>query len=147
MEESEMRAMKKIALFLVLVLAFNNAALSLDCAPPESSQVVSAADHQADQIKAEVEKRGARKQSRVRVSLRDGTEIRGYISKVDERSFGLTDEKSGKLTTISYENVNKIKREGLSKPAKILIVSGVIFGALIVIGVAAACHMEGGPHC
>jgi small nuclear ribonucleoprotein (snRNP)-like protein len=86
---------------------------------------------QGAKVKAEVTKRGVGKQSRVRVSLRDGTEVKGYISEVDDSSFSLTDQKSGKVTTISYEDVSKLKRQGLSKPAKVLITCGVLFGALL----------------
>ena len=85
---------------------------------------------QGAKVKAEVTKRGVG-QSRVRVSLRDGTEVKGYISEVDDSSFSLTDQKSGKGTTLSYEDVSKLKRQGLSKPAKVLITCGVLFGALL----------------
>jgi hypothetical protein len=102
---------------------------------------------QAAKAKNEVKKRGTGEQSRVRVSVRDGTEIKGYISRVDETSFAITEKKSGEQTTISYEDVKEVRRQGLSKPAKILIICGVVVGALIGMAVALACTAEGGPHC
>jgi hypothetical protein len=115
--------------------------------PPVSSRQTNAYIAQGAEVKAQVTKRGVGKQSRVRVSLRDGTVVKGYISEVDDSSFALTDQKSGKVTTISYEEVGKINRQGLSKPAKVLIICGVTVGALIAIAAAVACHTEGGPHC
>ena len=130
------------------VLALNaiGAPVQMDT-PPVSSRPTNAYIAQGANVKAEVTKRGVGKQSRVRVGLHDGTEVKGYISEVDDSSFALTDQKSGKLTKISYEDVSKIKRQGLSKAAKVLIIGGVLVGALIGIGAAVACHTEGGPHC
>ena len=141
-------AMKLIALLLMAVLALNatGVAVQMDT-PPVSSRPTNAYIAQGAKVKAEVTKRGVGKQSRVRVSLRDGTEVKGYISEVDDSSFALTDQKSGNVTTISYEDVSKIKRQGLSKPAKVLIISGVLVAAWIGIAAALACHTEGGPHC
>jgi F0F1-type ATP synthase assembly protein I len=45
------------------------------------------------------------------------------------------------------EDVKEVRRQGLSKPAKILIICGVVVGALIGMAVALACTAEGGPHC
>jgi hypothetical protein len=140
--------MKLIASVLVAALALNTTVAALESdTPSQLSQPLSANIAQAARVKAEVTKRGVGNQSYVRVRLHDGTELKGYISKVDDSSFELADLKSGKLTTISYEEVSKVKRQGLSKPVKILIVGGLVAGAMIVLGVAAACHAEGGPHC
>ncbi|HKN35800.1 MAG TPA: hypothetical protein VJX16_21370, partial [Terriglobales bacterium] len=115
------KTMKLIALLLMAVLALNatGAAVQMDT-PPVSSRQTNAYIAQGAKVKSEVTKRGVGKQSRVRVSLHDGTEVKGYISAVDDSSFALTDQKGGKATTISYEDVSKIKGHGLSKPAKVL---------------------------
>jgi hypothetical protein len=133
--------MKAISFSLAVVMMLHGLAYSQDL------QAAVELGAPGAKVKAEVTKRGVGKQSRVRVSLRDGTEVNGYISEVDDSSFALTDQKSGKVTTISYEDVSKIKRQGLSKPVKILIISGVLVCAWIGIAVALACHTEGGPHC
>ena len=133
--------MKVISFSLAVVLVLQGLAYSQDLqAAVELGAPVA-------KVKAEVTKRGVGKQSRVRVSLHDGTEVKGYISEVDDSSFALTDQKSGNVTTISYEDVSKIKRQGLSKPVKILTICGVVVGAWIGIAAALACHTEGGPHC
>ncbi len=67
-----------------------------------------------------MQKRGIGEKSRVRVELMNGVEEKAYISKIEESSFTLTDQKTGQTTTISYADVQKIRGPGLSKAAPIL---------------------------
>jgi len=134
-------SMKAITFSLAVVMMLHGLAYSQDLQAAVELRAPGA------NVKAEVTKRGVGKRSLVRVSLRDGTEVKGYISEVDVSSFALTDQKSGNVTTISYEDVSKIKRQGLSKPAKVLIISGVLVGTWIGIAAALAWHTEGGPRC
>jgi hypothetical protein len=121
--------MKTIALFLIVVVSLNGSGFALQATPlSEGTQTQTGEARKAAKAKAEVQKRGLGEQSRVRVSLRDGTEVKGYISKVEENSFEVTDRKSGKVVPISYVDVSKVKGPGLSKPAQVLIVVGVFVG-------------------
>jgi glucose/arabinose dehydrogenase len=123
--------MKTIALLLITVLALNGSGFALHTSPQCASLQTQANEaKQAAKAKAEVQKRGVGEQSRVRVSLRDGTEVKGYISKVEENSFEVTDRKSGKVIAISYNNVEKVKGPGLSKPAQIAIGVGIVVGVV-----------------
>jgi len=117
--------MKTMALLLIAILTLNGSGFALQTGDAK----------QAAKAKAEVQKRGVGERSRVRVSLRDGTEVKGYISKVEENSFDVTDKKSGKAVAVSYNDVNKVKGPGLSKPAQVFIVVGVF------VGVAAAVFL------
>jgi predicted methyltransferase len=92
---------------------------------------------QAAKVQTEVQKRGAGERSRVRVTLRNKTEVKGYISQIDADSFQVTDKKSGQITTISYEDAMKIRRNGMSTVAKIAIGAGVVGGAMIGLGLLA----------
>jgi len=83
-----------------------------------------------EQVKAEVFKRGTGEKARVKVKLRDGSEVRGYISKTNEDSFELRD-KSGKSVTIAYADVISVRKLGLSKGAKIGIGVGVAAAAFL----------------
>jgi hypothetical protein len=56
--------------------------------------------------------------------------MKGYISKVDESSFAITDKKSGLTTTISYADAQRVRGPGLSQGAKIVIVSAVVVGVV-----------------
>jgi len=83
-----------------------------------------------EQVKAEVFKRGTGEKAKVKVKLRDGSEVRGYISKTNEDSFELRD-KSGKNVTIGYADVISVRKLGLSKGAKIGIGVGVAAAAFL----------------
>jgi hypothetical protein len=85
-----------------------------------------------EKVKEQVRKRGPGEKSRVKVTLVKGSEVKGYISKVDEDSFAVTDQASGQTTTVSYAEVQKIQGPSLSKGAKIGIAAAVVVGALVV---------------
>jgi len=92
-----------------------------------------------EQVKAEVFKRGTGEKAKVKVKLRDGSEVRGYISKTNEDSFELRD-KSGKSVAIAYADVISVRKLGLSKGAKIGIGVGVAAAAFlgVVLGATVA---------
>jgi len=92
-----------------------------------------------EQVKAEVFKRGTGEKAKVKVKLRDGSELRGYISKADEQSFEVQ-QKDGKSVTIPYADAASVRKPGLSKGAKIGIGVGVaaaFFGVVLGATVAA----------
>jgi len=137
--------MKTFALLLIAVFTLNSSGAARQSLPPPASSQTQDGTVQVARAKAEVKRRGMGEKSRVRVRLRDGTEVRGYISKIEESSFAVTDQ-SGTMTSIRYDDARDVHGEGMSKTAKILIVVGIV-GALIGTGAALACHSEGGPHC
>jgi hypothetical protein len=92
-------------------------------------------DERTTKAKNEVQKRGIGKRSKVKVTLQDQTEIKGYISQIDADSFQVTDKKSGQVRTISYQDARRIHRDGLSIAAKIAITAGLVAGAMIGLGV------------
>jgi hypothetical protein len=91
------------------------------------------ADKTVEKIKADVTRRGTGEKSKVVVRLKDGTKLKGYISRTGEDSFDLIDSKTRQSTTVSYDKVTKIKRQGLSTGAKIAIGIGVGAAATIAV--------------
>jgi len=139
--------MKTIAVLLIAVLTLNSGrSRSQTFEPCAASEAPTHGTLQAATAKAEVQRRGIGEKSRVRVKLRDGTEVKGHINKIEENSFEVTDNKSGKTTSIRYDDASEIHRGRMSKTAKILIAVGIV-GAWIGIATALACHSEGGTHC
>lgn len=122
--------MRTLSLFLVALLVFSSAGYAAQTA--EATQ--------AAKIKAQVEKRGAGEKSRVRVTLGNGTTIRGYISKIDETSFVVNAGKTGQATSVSYADVQKVQGPGLSTGAKVGI--GVAVGVAIAAVVVAIIYHE-----
>jgi len=105
---------------------------------PESREKNLAQEEHSRTIKKQIEGRGTGKKAKVKITLRDKTETRGYISQIDANSFRVTDEKTGKVATLSYDAVDQVKGGGLSRGAKIAIWVGVVgAGVAIVLGLLA----------
>ena len=83
--------------------------------------------------KAEVVSRLNKKETRVKVKLRNGSEVKGRITQSSENSFTLTDEKTGNRSDIAYADVVNVEGRGMSKKKKMFIAVGaavVVFAAL-----------------
>ena len=90
----------------------------------------------AAKVKANIQKLGEGKDARVRVTLRDGTKLKGYVSRIDEGSFVVVDDATGAATEVPYPQTKQVKGNNLSTGVKIAIVVGIIVAALAI---AAAC--------
>ena len=118
--------MKPVSLMLVSLLVCEGAGFAGQAPPTtETSTVQTEETLQAAKIKAKVQKRGIGETSRVKAKLVNGSEVKGYVSKIEETSFTVTDKKTGQTTTVLYADVHKIRGPGLSKGDKILIGVGV----------------------
>ena len=89
---------------------------------------------QTAKVKAEVVNRLNKKEEHVKVRLRNGTEVKGYITQSSENGFTLSNEKTKTGTDIAYADVQDLEGRGMSKTKKILIATGVaaaIFAGMI----------------
>jgi hypothetical protein len=111
--------------------AFADEVLAANGAPQAQAQTSA----QVAKIKRQVQKRGAGEKSRVKITLTNASEIKGYISKIDVDSFAVTDQK-GQVTTVSYSEVQQVQGPGLIRGAKIGITAAVIVGVLVVVVIA-----------
>ena len=123
--------MKLVALVLVIALGSNSMALLAGQATVATNQTPDSKN--AVKIKAEVQKRGIGKQARVKVTLRNETDVKGYVSQIDDDSFQVTNPKTQGVTTVAYADVKKVRGPGLSTMASVAIGISVIAGALILI--------------
>jgi hypothetical protein len=101
--------------------------------PPEGQKLLE--DQQATKAKGEVQKRGVAESSRVRVTLRNQREVKGYISQIDADTFQVTDRKSGQVTTIGYQDVTRLRGGGMSSGAKIAIATGIGVAVIVIFAV------------
>ena len=98
------------------------------------------AQQQLDQtakVKAEVVKRLNKKEAHVKVRLRNGNEVKGYITQNSDNGFTLSDEKTKTGTDIAYADVQRVEGRGMSKTKKIAIATGIgvaIFAAAFAYG-------------
>ena len=90
-------------------------------------------DAQSQKIRNEVLRMGTGPKARVEAKLRDETKLKGYISSVDENSFAITNDKTGSVNKVSYDQVVHIKKQshGLSTRSWIII-AGAATAALVV---------------
>ena len=131
--------MKTISVCLVVMLVLNTYGLAYPAEPRSDTSTAPASKTQpAEKIKTEVERRGTGEKSRVKVRLRDKTEVKGYISQIDASSFEVTEEKTGKVMTLAYADVEKVGGRGMSRNTKTVIFIGVgVAAAGIILGILA----------
>lgn len=136
--------MKTVSLLLAILLVSNTAIFADQTAPPSgTTQAKTQETPRAAKIKAKVQKRGVGENSRVKAKLVNGAEVKGYISKIEETSFTVTDKKAGQITTVPYADVQKIQGPGLSKAAKITLVA--VGGGVLAVVLFGYC--VGGQRC
>lgn len=89
----------------------------------------------AVKVKAGIEKIGVGKESRVKVKLKDGSKIEGYVSKIADDSFTVVNEKNNAVIEIQYSKARQIKGNNLSTGAAIAIGVGlaVLLGIIVAL--------------
>lgn len=131
------------AIALGLAAVFLNASIAAQDQPQSPSQSVGNMQ--------QVLNKAREKDKVVKVILNEKidnqTKFSGKVSEISHSGFVVTNEKTGATRRFAYEDVRQVKRQGLSKAAKILIVSGVVVGTVVGVGVALACHSDAGPNC
>jgi hypothetical protein len=113
------------------------AALLLSVPCVGSASATSRADEarSAAKVKDKIVELGTGRQAGLELKLRDGTTLKGYVSEWDETEFVVVDAKSGVATTVTYPQVQTIKRShGLNRAEKIGIGVAGGMGALLLIG-------------
>ncbi len=96
----------------------------------------------AAKVKAEIAKLGTGPDAHIEVKLRDKTKLKGYISKVGDDSFALTDPKTGAETSVPYPSVTKATGANMPLGAKIAI--GVLAGLGVILIIAWIAYAAGG---
>lgn len=116
---------KHFTILLVALLVFNSLGTAQATQTDEMFRIT--------KLKASLQKRGIGEKSRVTVRLRNKEEIKGYISKIEDASFDVTDKTVGQATTILYVDVERVQGSGLSKGAKIGIIAGAAVALVVVV--------------
>ncbi len=131
--------MKTISLCLATILVLNTYSLAYPEDPqPATPPAVASNAQQAEKAKMAIQQRGTGEKSKVKVRLRDTTELKGYISQIDLTSFQLTDKKTGRVTTIAYDSVERVGGTGMARSTKAVIFVGIgVAAAAIILGLLA----------
>ena len=83
--------------------------------------------------KAEVVERINKKETHVKVKLRNGSEMKGRIAQSSDTGFTLIEDKTGNRSDIAYADVVNVEGRGMSKSKKTLIAVGVVVGVAIAV--------------
>jgi hypothetical protein len=86
----------------------------------------------AGKVRAQLARLGTGPAARVRLELRDGTRLEGFVSEAGAEGFVVTD-KAGAATTVAYPQVARVKGNNLSTGAKIAIGAGIAAGVFLLI--------------
>ncbi|MCI0390788.1 MAG: hypothetical protein MOB07_18740 [Acidobacteria bacterium] len=98
--------------------------LALFCAPSVFGESKAEKEEQrTEKVKAGIARLGIGNEARVKVKLRDGRKLAGYIKEAGDDSFVIADLKDGATITVPYPDVAQVKGHHLSKGAKIAIIS------------------------
>ena len=94
-------------------------------------------ERKLEKLKAGIRKLGIGPDARIKVRLRDKTQISGYISEAGEDSFVVVDA-TGKSNIVAYPQVAQAKGNNLSSKEKLVI-------TLVAVGVIAVLLFIGAP--
>jgi sRNA-binding regulator protein Hfq len=112
--------LKSLALSLMLVLApFVQIA---------SAQAQTDAGNVA-RVKSEVARRVTNRKTHVNIDLLNGNKLKGRIEQAGDSTFTIREDKTNQKIELSYNDVRKVKGQGLGTGAKI----GLIVGAAVVV--------------
>lgn len=124
-----------VALVLAVVL------VQLTCGRIISARTLHEKEVQAaEKVKAGISKLGTGKEALVRVKLRDGTKLDGYVSEANEDNFVVVDSKTGNATTVPYPQVKQVKGNNLSSGATVAIIAGALVAVVLVLAIALKGH-------
>lgn len=90
----------------------------------------------AEKVKVNITKLGTGIDAKVKLKLKDGTKLKGYISQINADSFVVVNEKSGAISEVSYSSPKQVKGNNLSGGVALAIGIGLIAAFVIIIFVA-----------
>ena len=130
------RTIASIVGFFPCVLSFalaNLLCLPTAVATPNSNKE----KQQVEKLKAGIRRLGTGPDARIKVKLKDKTEVSGYISESGDESFVVVDSETGKSSTVAYPQVAQAKGNNLTSKQK-LAITVVVVGAIGVLILLAA---------
>jgi small nuclear ribonucleoprotein (snRNP)-like protein len=118
------RILRSILLALLLIL--------MPIGPLVQGQQPSTDSSLAARIKAEITRRHLGDKLNVTIKLRNGSELKGRITKTSDNMFTLKEDKTRSQRDIGYTDVARVKGRGLSKGAKFGILTAIIAGTVVI---------------
>ncbi len=89
-------------------------------------------------VKTEIAKLGTGTDAKIKLKLKDGTKIKGYIMEANANQFVVMDSKTGQAVPVAYPQVGQAKGNNLSSGT--IIVLGVI--GLVILSIILASNIS-----
>lgn len=99
----------------------------------------------ATKMRSRVEKIGVGPRARVEVTLRDNSQLKGYISAADQDSFTVLDNNTGATRTVSYADASGVKKLG-GGSKNWLILGAAVVGAVVTWIIVKPVLCDGGAQ-
>ncbi|HEV8589080.1 MAG TPA: hypothetical protein VGQ72_09400 [Pyrinomonadaceae bacterium] len=126
--------LKKFASLLLIVLF---------CLAPAARALAGQPQTSVDQVKVKIAKIGVGEKAKAKITLKDGRQIKGYISRADDDDFVIRDRKTDAPTTVRYADVAKVdKSSGHSTARNLAIGIGIGVGAFLAIIAITFAHLN-----
>lgn len=87
-----------------------------------------------EKMKTEISKIGTGQDAKVKLKLKDGTKIKGYIMEANEDQFVVMNAKTGQAVPIAYPQVGQAKGNNLSTGVVIVIGVAVLIAIVFIVG-------------
>ncbi len=89
-------------------------------------------------VKTEIAKLGTGTDAKIKVKLKDGTKIKGYVMEAGENQFVVMSSKTGQAVPVAYSQIRQAKGNNLSEGTLITIgLIGVAVLILVLVGTQA----------
>jgi hypothetical protein len=96
-----------------------------------------------EQLKIKIARLGVGEKAKATVTLKDGTKIKGYISRAGDDDFVMRDRKTDAATTIRYADIQKVdSNKGHSTARNIAIGVGIGVGAFLAVIAITLAHLD-----
>ena len=99
-------------------------------------------DIEIAKIKTAISKRVADDKDRVKLQLRDGSEVKGRLEVAGDAGFIITNDKGSQPMTFNYADVQKVNGRGLGKGAKIGIIAAIVAGVAAIVLIQASRNFD-----
>lgn len=87
----------------------------------------------AERVKTGISKLGTGQNAKIKIKLKDGTKIEGFIAEAHDEKFVVMNSKTNQPVNVPYSGVKQVKGNNLSDGAAILIGVGVAILAIILL--------------
>jgi hypothetical protein len=102
---------------------------------PSSAQSETDA-RQIEKVKAQVTRMGTGTRARVKIKLKDGQTLKGYIGEIGEDGLTLVDARHGTITPVPYNKIEQVKSNNPSPFLPLALGVAAIGGVMLFVALA-----------